>query len=132
MSFSGDGRTPLHLAVLKGQVEVTSELVRCRPEVIRFRLDQGKTLVHLAVKQNRLGALKLLFELGREDDDDLVSVKNDHGNTILHIAAGFKQTEVNICYNFYISIMKIKSKLIFYCCLFYVFFLLIFVPFFLF
>ncbi|XP_034699427.1 ankyrin repeat domain-containing protein 2-like [Vitis riparia] len=87
------GRTPLHLAVLKGQVEVTSELVRCRPEVIRFRLDQGKTLVHLAVKQNRLGALKLLFELGREDDDDLVSVKNDHGNTILHIAAGFKQTE---------------------------------------
>lgn len=88
-----DGRTPLHLAVMKGRVDVIRVLVRCQPEVIRFRLVQGETLVHLAVKQNQLGALKLLIELGR-DDDDLVNVKDDHGNTILHIAAGLKQTEV--------------------------------------
>lgn len=88
-----DGRTPLHLAVMKGRVDVIRVLVRCQPEVIRFRLVQGETLVHLAVKQNQLGALKLLFELGR-DGDDLVNVKDDHGNTILHIVAGLRQTEV--------------------------------------
>lgn len=78
---------------MKGRVDVIRVLVRCQPEVIRFRLVQGETLVHLAVKQKQWVALKLLFELGR-DDDDLVNVKDDHGNTILHIVAGLRQMEV--------------------------------------
>ena len=88
-----DGRTPIHLAVMRDQAEVISKLVQSQLEVIRYRLDQGETLAHLAVKQNWLVDLKMLLQLGM-DDEDLVNAKDDRGNTILHIATGFRQTEV--------------------------------------
>ena len=89
----GDGRTPLLLAVMKGQAHVITKLVQSKPEVVQYRLDQGETLAHLDVKQNQLVALKLLIQLGT-NHHDLVIAKDDHGNTILHITAGLKQTEV--------------------------------------
>ncbi|KAL6331245.1 hypothetical protein AAG906_009673 [Vitis piasezkii] len=86
-----DGRTPLHLAVMKGEVEVTRMLVGVGPQVTRYKLDQGETILHSAVKQNRLGALKLLVELAGEVE--FVNSKDDYGNTVLHTATALKQYE---------------------------------------
>ncbi|CAK9144160.1 unnamed protein product [Ilex paraguariensis] len=86
-----DRRTPLHLAVMKGRIEVVKELIQARPEVIWYGLEGGETILHLCVTYNRFEALKLLVELC--GNDDLVNVKDDNGNTILHTATAQKQLE---------------------------------------
>ena len=53
---------PLHLAVMKGQVEVVRKLFSARRQVIWYKLDEGETIQHSSVKHNRLGVLKLLLE----------------------------------------------------------------------
>ena len=88
-----DGRTPLHLAVMKGHVEVTRELVRARPEVVTgHKLDHGETILHSSVRHNRLGALKMLVESVREAE--FINARDDYGNTVLHTATTLKQLEV--------------------------------------
>ena len=39
-----DGRTPLHLVVMKGQVEVVRKLFSARRQVIWYKLDEGETI----------------------------------------------------------------------------------------
>ena len=73
-------------------------LVGARPQVTRYKLDQGETILHSAVKQNRLGALKLLVELAGEDVE-FVNSKDDYGNTVLHTATALKQYEVKILHS---------------------------------
>ncbi|GMH22035.1 hypothetical protein Nepgr_023878 [Nepenthes gracilis] len=87
-----DGRIPLHLAVLEGKVEAVSELARACPESARVRLDvrdRGGSALHLCVKRDCLEALKVLVEY-----DDLLNLKDDDGNTIFHLAALFKRSEI--------------------------------------
>ncbi|XP_057514148.1 ankyrin repeat-containing protein BDA1-like [Actinidia eriantha] len=86
-----DGRTPLHLAAMKGRVEIVTELAQARGEVTRFVLDRGETVLHLCVVYNRLEALKVL--VGMNTMADCVNVKDDDGNTILHIATMLKQVK---------------------------------------
>ena len=90
-----DGRTPLHLAVMKGQVEVIRELVTARPEAAttNYELDHGETVLHSAVRHNRLEALKLLVECAVKEAD-FINARDDYGNTVLHIATTLKQLEV--------------------------------------
>ena len=44
------GQTPLHLVVMKGQVEVVKKLFSARREVAHYKLDQGETVLHSTVK----------------------------------------------------------------------------------
>ena len=92
-----EGRTPLHVAAVKGRVKVVSELVRVKAESTRVLTDRAETVLHLCVGHNRLEGLKVLVEaIGK--DDELVNLKDYDGNTILHIAVSKKQIEV---YAFY-------------------------------
>ncbi|KAK2994976.1 hypothetical protein RJ640_021532 [Escallonia rubra] len=84
-----DGRTPLHLAVMKGRCDVIKELISAQQEVTWYTLDGGETILHLCVKHNHLEALKRLLELGR----DLENAQDHNGNTILHTATALKQME---------------------------------------
>ncbi|KAF8369666.1 hypothetical protein HHK36_032310 [Tetracentron sinense] len=90
--FIFDGRTPLHLAAMKGRVEVLEVLLNVRTEVTRITTDHGETIMHLCVKHNRLEALKVLVE--PESDGEFVNWKDDEDNTILHVAAAMKQMEI--------------------------------------
>ncbi|GFY93976.1 hypothetical protein Acr_09g0004220 [Actinidia rufa] len=89
-----DGRTPLHLAAMKGRVEIVTELAEAKREVTRFVLDRGETVLHLCVVYNRLEALKVL--VGMNIMADCVNVKDDDGNTILHIATMLKASGVEV------------------------------------
>ncbi|KAK9275296.1 hypothetical protein L1049_022558 [Liquidambar formosana] len=88
-----DGRSPLHVAAIKGRVGVLDEVVRVKPESTRVLTDRGETVLHLCVVHNRLEGLKLLVEsIG--NDKGLMNSKDCDGNTILHIAVAKKQIEV--------------------------------------
>jgi len=56
-------------------------------------MEHGETILHLCVKHNNLEALKLLAE--NIGDNEFVNLKNDDGDTILHLAIADKQTEVS-------------------------------------
>ncbi|XP_048140786.1 ankyrin repeat-containing protein BDA1-like [Rhodamnia argentea] len=85
------GRNPLHIAAVKGRVDALKELVRERPDAARQRMEHGETILHLCVKHNNVEALKLLVE--SVGDDEFVNLKNDDGDTVLHLAAADRQTE---------------------------------------
>ncbi|GMP62721.1 hypothetical protein CsSME_00024711 [Camellia sinensis var. sinensis] len=72
---------------MKGRVDVVSQLVQARPEVAKFKLDRGETVLHLCVEYNRLEVLKLLIRFTTVEDTWV------NGNTILHIATNLKRVE---------------------------------------
>ncbi|KAI6682167.1 hypothetical protein NL676_036048 [Syzygium grande] len=84
-------RNPLHVAALKGLVDVLERLVRARPDAARSVVDHGQMILHLCVKHNRLEALKLLLDM--LGDDKFINSRDEGGNTILHLAAVDKQIE---------------------------------------
>ncbi|XP_044497567.1 ankyrin repeat-containing protein ITN1-like [Mangifera indica] len=53
-----DGRIPLHLAAMRGRVEVIQGLISAKPQSILVQI-HGETALHSCVKHNHLDALKL-------------------------------------------------------------------------
>ncbi|GAB4842599.1 hypothetical protein Ancab_012575 [Ancistrocladus abbreviatus] len=90
-----EGNIPLHLAVMEGRIEVASELARTRPESAQVGLGFdgcGGSVLHLCVKFNCLEALKVLIEA--VNDENFLNLKDEDGNTILHLAVMFKRFEI--------------------------------------
>ncbi|KAK9131329.1 hypothetical protein Sjap_011816 [Stephania japonica] len=96
LSTDSDGRTPLHLAAMKGRVEIMKELFQCRPEALDKVLSHGgETILHLCVKNNRLEALELLQQwviiklllLSNTAHEVEVKVLNQNGLTALDVLA---------------------------------------------
>ncbi|KAL3745631.1 hypothetical protein ACJRO7_014707 [Eucalyptus globulus] len=85
------GRNPLHVAAMKGHVDVLELLVRARPVAARSVIEHGQTILHLCVKHNKLEALKLLMDI--LGDDQFINLREEYGNTILHLAAADRQTK---------------------------------------
>jgi ankyrin repeat protein len=83
LAFDQDERIPLHLAAMRGQIEIIEELVIARWESIQVNLN-GNSVLHLCDQYNNLDALKLLVELANGDELFLNS-KDDNGNSILHL-----------------------------------------------
>ncbi|KAG5556366.1 hypothetical protein RHGRI_006834 [Rhododendron griersonianum] len=80
---------------MKGRVEVIRELLGAKPCSVYDKLGRGETVLHLSVKYNRLEALKTLVKYlqSKKMESDLLNSRDDDGNTILHLAAAFKQVE---------------------------------------
>jgi ankyrin repeat protein len=89
--WNKDGGTPLHLATIKGRVDVIKEFIQAKPIVIQTRVYREDTIMHLCVKHNLLEALKLLVQ--SVNDDEFVNSIDD-GNTVLHLTAATKYTEL--------------------------------------
>uniref|UniRef100_A0A803KR50 Uncharacterized protein n=1 Tax=Chenopodium quinoa TaxID=63459 RepID=A0A803KR50_CHEQI len=97
LARSKDGKLPLHLAISKGvRVEVVRELAQACPESMQSRVDRGDTVLHLCVKYENLDAIQVILEVlnGENDGNNLLNVRNEDGNTILHLAALQRHLEI--------------------------------------
>ncbi|KAL1532598.1 ankyrin repeat-containing protein ITN1-like [Salvia divinorum] len=90
LARDSQGRNPLHLAAIKGEVKLLEELLFVAPSAVRQKVGRGLTVLHLCVEHGQLEALKALMEEVKE----LVNAKNDDGDTILHMAVTGKNLEV--------------------------------------
>ncbi|XWS63813.1 hypothetical protein CRYUN_Cryun06bG0134200 [Craigia yunnanensis] len=80
------GSTILHTASGRGQVEVVKDLVASF-EIITSTDNQGNTALHVAAYRGYLKVVKFLIHAS----PSLASVKNNYGNTFLHVVvAGFR------------------------------------------
>ncbi|XP_035541364.1 ankyrin repeat-containing protein NPR4-like [Juglans regia] len=98
-------RIPLHLAAMRGHVEVIKELLIAHPGSISRVNLYGDNVLHLCVRYNCLDALKLLVE--SVNDKDFVNSKDNDGNSILHLAVMLGQTKT---IKYLLSIPELKRK----------------------
>ncbi|KAI3991863.1 hypothetical protein MKX01_012808 [Papaver californicum] len=110
MATDRDGRTPLHLAAMKGRIDIMKVLIAKQREAIQVISNRRKeTIMHLCVKHNHLEALKLLMENLKADTGEnetivdisdagkeFISVNSmdDEGNNIIHLAVTRRQIEM--------------------------------------
>lgn len=91
-----DNTIPLHSAIVKGRVEVIRALVSACPDSITVLTARGESCFHLAVKNKRFRALKVLCELVViQGAEEILNHKDGQGNTILHLATSTKQYQVS-------------------------------------
>ncbi|GMP93068.1 hypothetical protein CsSME_00043052 [Camellia sinensis var. sinensis] len=87
--------TPLHYVAEKGDIDLLAEFLLACPESIMDRTIRDETAVHIAVKNSKLEACKVLLGwLRRSLNQKLLNSKDDTGNTALHIAVSNSQTEI--------------------------------------
>ncbi|XVF83538.1 hypothetical protein PTKIN_Ptkin16aG0497100 [Pterospermum kingtungense] len=97
-----EGLSPIHLALEKGHkelvlnlIEYAKDLVRVKgkkedcPEPIRDVTTENQSALHIAVRNNKEEALKILCNMLRKTDccQDVVNQTERNGDTALHIAA---------------------------------------------
>ncbi|PPD85930.1 hypothetical protein GOBAR_DD17157 [Gossypium barbadense] len=86
------GRVALHLAVIKGRERVAGELVMACPESIKEITDKKETILHLAGK-NENGCKFVKGLIDGIKAKEMLNLKDEDGNTVLHLAALRKQHE---------------------------------------
>ncbi|EEF51636.1 ankyrin repeat-containing protein, putative [Ricinus communis] len=90
-------KTPLHLAAIKGRAEVTSVMLMSCPDCIEDVTVRGETAVHQAVKNNQFHAVNVLVDWIRGTNrEEMLNVKDELGNTVLHLAAWKKQRQAKL------------------------------------
>ncbi|XP_021723963.1 ankyrin repeat-containing protein At2g01680-like [Chenopodium quinoa] len=85
----GDGRNPVHVAAMCGQVHV---LLQANSQAAWERTNNGDSVLHLCIKYRQPEALMFLSMV--LDDHQLINLKDSDGNTILHLAVIAKQPEI--------------------------------------
>ncbi|XP_021763429.1 ankyrin repeat-containing protein BDA1-like [Chenopodium quinoa] len=101
------GRCPVHVAAIKGRVEVLKELMRVDSGAALLRTDQDDSILHLCVKFNQFEALKVLIE--RINDNVLLNCGDCDGNTILHLSVLNQQSEA-VNYLLQIQTIEVNAK----------------------
>ncbi|XP_077237778.1 uncharacterized protein LOC143879323 [Tasmannia lanceolata] len=89
-----EGRIPLHTAAIKGRVEVLEALVSAKPVTTRVLTKGGESILHLCLKQENdlFKCIKKLVELvDVKERGELVKMKDNDDNTILHLSTANRQ-----------------------------------------
>ncbi|KAL5558098.1 hypothetical protein UlMin_034309 [Ulmus minor] len=108
-----DGYSPIHLALHNKKFQMVRRLLEFDRGLVRIQGRQGKTplhfaaeheldgllaeesALHIAAKENKLEALKVLLGwLEHVGKDEVLKWTDDEGNTILHVAASRNQIEM--------------------------------------
>ncbi|XP_021739448.1 ankyrin repeat-containing protein BDA1-like [Chenopodium quinoa] len=87
-----DGKTPVHVAAINGQIDVLEVVLNVELEAARERTMGGESVLHLCVKHKQPKALRFLVK--RMDDGELLNLDDALGNTVLHLAVAAKQPEM--------------------------------------
>ena len=95
------GETPLHYVISREenhQLQLLTRLIEDCPESIRDVTTEKQTALHIAVRNNKEGALKILCKMLRKTDycQDVVNQKDRNGDTALHIAVRDNLPEVRL------------------------------------
>lgn len=89
-------KTPLHCAAIKGRVGVVSEILSACGECIEDVTVQRETALHLAVKNNQFEAIRVLVDWIRDmTKEHILNMKDEQGNSVLHLATWKKQRQVS-------------------------------------
>ena len=95
------GETPLHYVISREenhQLQLLTRFIEDCPESIRDVTTENQTALHIAVRNNKEGALKILCKMLRKTDycQDVVNQKDRNGDTALHIAVRDNLPEVRL------------------------------------
>ena len=88
------GQTALHKAVQKGSFEIVELLLTDQKVRIDVQDRKGFTPLHFAAARNDVRIAELLLRKGNIRKIDLNAIKDNEGNSVLHIAAAWKADEV--------------------------------------
>ncbi|KAJ6417959.1 hypothetical protein OIU84_001357 [Salix udensis] len=87
--------TPFHHAAIGGRAEVIGVMLSGCPDCIEDETERGENALHLAVRNNRFEAVKKMVGWIREMNKEyLLNMKDEQGNTVLHLASWKKQRRV--------------------------------------
>ncbi|KAI7989373.1 Ankyrin repeat-containing protein BDA1 [Camellia lanceoleosa] len=91
-----EGLTPLHfVAKTDDQVDLLSEFLDVCPSSIKDVTIHEETALHIAVKSSSLQAVKVLLEwLRKKYRGEVLCLKDEGGNTVLHTAVSTSQPEI--------------------------------------
>lgn len=90
---TSDGYTALHIAAIKGQLEIIDLLIVKAGKDLAKKVDKhGQIALHWAVSNQDIRSSKSLMET--LDPEDLLIQTNENKYTVLHIAAQMNQTQI--------------------------------------
>ena len=79
--------TPFHHAAIRGRAEVIGLMLSGCPDCIEDETERRENALHLAVRNNRFEAIKMLVDWIRQMNKEyLLNKKHEQGNTALHLA----------------------------------------------
>ncbi|THG23482.1 hypothetical protein TEA_008413 [Camellia sinensis var. sinensis] len=88
--------TPLHYVAEKGDIDLLAEFLLACPESIMDRTIRAETALHIAVKNSKLEACKVLLGwLRRSLNLQLLNSEDEKGNTVQHIAVSNSEIELS-------------------------------------
>ncbi|RWR84302.1 LOW QUALITY PROTEIN: ankyrin repeat-containing protein BDA1-like protein [Cinnamomum micranthum f. kanehirae] len=87
-----EGMIPLHVAAIKGRVEVLEELVNANKATVFLLTESGEPILHLCANKNKFEALMKLVDLVK--DANFVNLRDQEDNTVLHLLSAKENSEV--------------------------------------
>ncbi|GKV45503.1 hypothetical protein SLEP1_g52575 [Rubroshorea leprosula] len=90
-------KTPLHYAAIKGRVDEIIEMLMSSPECIGHVTIQGETALHLAIKNSKVEAARVLVDWVREmKNESVLNLKDEQGNTVIELLLGWGSTHSSL------------------------------------
>ncbi|KAF5732269.1 putative Ankyrin repeat family protein [Tripterygium wilfordii] len=90
-----DARTPLHFAAMKGRTSIITEMVSACAECIEDVTVSKETALHLAINCSQFEVIRVLVGSIKElKKEQILNMKDEQGNTALHLATWKKQRRV--------------------------------------
>ena len=105
--------TPLHYAAEVEEIDFLAEFLLKCPASIEDVTLCCETALHIAVKNGKLRAFKVLFGWLKRTNNrrEILNWGDEDGNTVLHVAASTNQTEVHFLTFFFLFLIDNKMHI---------------------